>query len=144
MSRPKFRPTVYVLDKKNCFVTKVSTNTNDEIPDVVYLRAKIRVTPSIQKKTYEKDILSIKHDFENFARNILDSCGDYDNNYIFSVDISEKSVKFKKTSHLRYDIYVKPKEKKTLIEHKQILSDISDKLDDKLIALFKKYDLMWK
>ena len=45
MSRPKFRPTVYDLEKENHFVTKISTNTTEEYPNVVFLRAKIRITP---------------------------------------------------------------------------------------------------
>ena len=54
MSRPRFRPTVYVLEKENHFVTKVSTNTTDEYPQIVFLRAKVRITPLNENKSYEK------------------------------------------------------------------------------------------
>ena len=144
MSRPKVRPTVYELDKQNHFIAKVSTNTTDVFPEVVFLRAKVKVTPSVPNKIYENDILTIKSEFDKFSRNLLNLCSDYDKNYIFSVDISEKSVKYKKTSHLKYDVYLKPKKKMTLEEHKTKLSLISDKMDNKLIELFKKYDLVWK
>ena len=143
MSRPKFRPKVYVLEKDNSFVTKVSTTTNDEFPSVVFLRAKIRITPCLEKKTYEKEILSLKNVFETFARKTLDNMTDYDKNYIFTFDVAEKSVRFKKTSHLRYDIYLKPKINNTLLEHKNKLKTISDKLDEMLILLFKKNNLKW-
>ena len=144
MSRPKVRPTVYDLDKENHFIAKVSTNTTDIYPEVVFLRAKVKVTPSLPNKIYENDILQIKREFENFSKNLLNFCSDYDKNYIFSVDISEKSVKYKKMSHLKYDVYLKPRKKMTLEEHKNKLSSISDKMDNKLIELFKKYDLIWK
>lgn len=144
MSRPRFKPIVYVLEKDNHFVTKVSTNTTEERPNVVFLRAKVRITPIEIKKTYEKDILSMTSEFDSFVRSILDVNINYDKNYIFSVDVAEKSVKYKKTSHLRYDMFLKPKNKVRLEEHRDILKDISDILDNKLIQLFRKYNLKWE
>ncbi len=144
MSRPRFRPTVYVLEKENHFVTKVSTNTTDEYPKVVFLRTKIRITPLNDNKTYEKEILSLKNEFEEYCKNLLKLVSDYDKNYIFSVDVAEKSVKYKKTSHLHYDIFLKPKHSQTLLEHKNKLEIISNKMDNKLTSLFKKYNLLWK
>lgn len=141
MSRPKFRPTVYELNKENNFKTKVSTTTNDEFPNVVFLRAKVRLTPIENKKSYENEIISLKDNFRSFAMKLLDANESYDKNYIFNIDVSEKSVKFKKTSHLRYDIYLKPKINVTLSEHKEKLSLLSDKLDNKLLKLFEKYKL---
>ena len=144
MSRPKFRPTVYDLEKENHFVTKISTNTTEEYPNVVFLRAKIRITPLSENKSYEKEILALKKEFEDYCKDLLDVNSDYDKNYIFSVDVAEKSVKFKKTSHLHYDVFLKPKKAQTLLEHKSKLEAISNKMDDKLISLFKKYNLLWK
>jgi hypothetical protein len=144
MSRPRFKPIVYVLEKDNHFVTKVSTNTTDEIPNVVFLRTKVRITPIEIKKTYEQEMLSISSEFESFARNVLDINPNYDKNYIFSVDVAEKSVKYKKTSHLRYDIFLKPKNQISLEEHRDILKSVSDVLDKKLIELFKKYNIKWE
>jgi hypothetical protein len=144
MSRPRFKPIVYVLEKDNHFVTKVSTNTTDETPNVVFLRTKVRITPIEIKKTYEQEMLSISSEFESFARNVLDINPNYDKNYIFSVDVAEKSVKYKKTSHLRYDIFLKPKNQISLKEHRDILKSVSDILDKKLIELFKKYNIKWE
>lgn len=144
MSRPRFKPIVYNLEKDNHFVTKVSTNTTDEYPQVVFLRAKVKITPIENKKTYESDIINIQTDFNIFARSLLDMASNYDKNYIFSVDVAEKSVKYKKTSHLRYDIFLKPKNKLKLEEHRDILKSLSDTLDKKLIELFKEYNLKWE
>lgn len=144
MSRPRFKPIVYDLEKDNHFVTKVSTNTTEENPSVVFLRAKIRITPIESRKSYESEILSIEDEFKDFATDLLNNNNDYDKNYIFSVDVAEKSVKYKKTSHLRYDIFLKPNNKIKLEEHRDKLQTLSDILDKKLITLFKKYGLMWK
>lgn len=143
MSRPRFKPIVYDLEKDNHFMTKVSTNTTDERPKVVFLRTKVKITPMEIKKTYENDILSIEREFENFTRKLLDRNSDYDSNYIFTLDVAEKSVKYKKTSHLRYDIFLKPKNRLSLEEHRDILRSLSDMLDEKLIELFRKFNLKW-
>jgi len=143
MSRPKFKPLVYETKKENNFVTKISTNTTDEIPNVVFLLSKVRVTPLLQNKLYMEDILSLKATFDVFARNLLDSCYEYDKNYIFNIDIAEKSVRYKKTSHLRYEVYLRPKNKLSLLDNRDKLMVISDKLEEKLIDLFKKYNLNW-
>lgn len=144
MSRPRFKPIVYKLEKQNHFITNISTNTTDEKPNVVFLRAKVRITPIEPKKTYEQEVLSIKSDFEIFAKNLLGNQPSYDKNYIFSIDVAEKSVKYKKTSHLRYDMFLKPKVKITMEEHRNSLKDISDILDNKLIQLFRKYNIKWE
>lgn len=144
MSRPRFKPVVYNLEKDNYFVTNVSTNTTEERPNVVFLRAKVKITPIEIKKTYEQDILSISSEFDKFARSVLNNNPNYDKNYIFSIDVAEKSVKYKKTSHLRYDIFLKPKNKLRLEEHRDILKSLSDTLDEKLIELFRKHNLKWE
>lgn len=144
MSRPRVKPIVYDLEKDNLFKIKVSTNTTDEKPKVVFLRAKTRITPSIKCKTYEEDIMKLKSEFEEYSNKLLKANRYYNNNYIFSIDLAEKSVKYHKTSHLHYDIYLRAEKRETLLKHKERLQKLSDKMDNKLIKLFKKYHLIWK
>ena len=108
MSRTRFKPILYKFEKDNHFVLKIGTNTTDEIPNVVFLRAKTMITPLTIKKSYQEDILLIKNEFITFAKKMLDNNIDYDKNYIFSVDIAEKSVRHNKTSHFHYDVFLKP------------------------------------
>lgn len=143
MSRPNCKPTIYTLKKENHFVTKIGTNTTEEMVNVVFIRAKTMLTPNENKKTYKEEILSLKEDFEIFANDYIQSCSEYENNYIFTMSIAEESVKFHKTSHLHYDLFVKSKEKHIMEEHKVKLEKISDLFENKLIHLFKKYKLKW-
>lgn len=144
MSRPKKKPIVYVLDKENNFTTKISTNTNEAKPSVVFLRAKVVITPLTNKKNYELEIANIVEKFKNKAKSILDNCNDYEKKYLLSVDVSGKSVRYKKNSHFHYDIFLKPTGKHILSEHRDKLKIISDKLDSYLIDLFEHYGLEWK
>ena len=141
MSRPQLKPIVYVLKKDNHFVTKIGTNTTDEHVNIVFIRGKTMLTPLENRKTYKDDISSLKKDFEKFANDYIQGCSDYDKNYIFTMSIAEESVKFHKTSHLHYDLFVKSKEKHTMSEHKEKLLKISDKLENKLISLFNIFGL---
>lgn len=145
MSRYKTKPTVYILNKENKFVTKISSNTNCEYPNIVFLRSKVKITPKVIQKSYENEILSLKDEFIKFSEQILNNNHLYSKDYIFSVDVAEKSVFHKKTSHLRYDVFLKPLTNNlTLEEHKDILEKLSITFDDKLIELFNKYSLIVK
>lgn len=135
------KPIVYVLKKDNHFVTKIGTSKTDEYVDVVFIRAKTMLTPINKRKTYKDDIISLKEHFENFANNYIQRCTEYDKNYIFTMSIAEESVRYKKTSHLHYDLFVKSKEKCTMEEHKNKLLKISDKLENRLISLFHMFAL---
>lgn len=137
MCRPKTKPIVF-SDYKNGFRTKISTNTTNETPKVVFLRCKVHITPLKKQKSYENEILSIKNDFINKAKSIIRRSAYYDNNYILNVEISEKSVCFKKKSHFHYDIFLKPKNDMTIYKNKEILDNICVNLNEFLEQIFQK------
>ena len=143
MPRQVLKPQIYVLEKDNFFVTKVSTNTIDKYTDVVFLRAKTRISPIEKKNSYKDEILKLKREFVIFFEKTIRNNPIYEDNFIFTVTVAEESVKYNKTTHLHYDLFVKSKKKNTLLYHKNKLEKISDKLDKKLISLFKKYSLKW-
>lgn len=144
MSRPRFRPFVYEYKKDNGFIIKISTNTTDVKPSVVFLRGKVKITPSTVKKTYEEEIIELREKFEKRVRDILSRMTSYSQSYIFSVDIAEKSVKHNKTSHFHYDIFLKPLKTLEMSEHKENLLKISEKFENYLIELFEDYSLIIK
>lgn len=141
MSRTRVKPQVYEKVKDSHFVARVSTNTTDEFPKVVFLRAKVTITPSSPKKSYEDDIIAIQREFEMFARSLLDETPFYSEDYIFSVDVAEKSVGYRKNSHLRYDIFVKPSFPMTLEKNRDVLLMISDSMDERLTSLMDAHGI---
>lgn len=139
MGRPISKPRVYKLKKDNFFVSKISTNTLQDTTDIAFLRAKTRLTPLENKKTYKEDVLSIKHHFLNFGDELIKKCALYDDKFILSITLTEDAMKYHKTTHLHYDLFVRTEQPILVLKHKDELENISNILESKLISLFEKY-----
>ena len=84
----------------------------------------------ISKHLQKKTIKGIKKAFKN--------------DFLFNVDISEKSMRYGKISFLRYDIYLKPTKKRTLKENLHRIKQLSLKLDQKLEKLLNSNNIFCK
>lgn len=127
-----------LLEKNNNFITKYGTTCNGLKPSVLYLRTKAKITPFIEKSSFEEDIEKIKSEFLNYIDKNIKKNNFFDKNYIINIDISSKSVTYGKISFLRYDIYLKPKIKKSINDNEKLFFNYSAKLDNKLSKLLNK------
>lgn len=141
MSRTSSKPKVYIYNEGKGFVTKVSTNTTDDCPEVVFIRTKVCITPKFKQEKHEEEILSLKQNFNNFSNDFLKKCDGFSDDYIFTCSLAEKSVQFNKKSHLHYDIFLKPKIITNFEDIKTKLEYIFKKLNEHLTTLFDKYNL---
>lgn len=141
MSRTSSKPKVYIYNEEKGFVTKVSTNTTDDCPEVVFIRTKVCITPKIKQEKHEEEILSLKQKFSDFSNDFLKKCDGFSDDYIFTCSLAEKSVQFNKKSHLHYDIFLKPKIITNFEDIKTKLEYIFEKLNEQLTILFDKYNL---
>ena len=133
-----------ILKKNNNFVTKYGTTCKSLKPSVLYLRTKTKITPIVDKNTYENDIIDIKNKFTEYVDKRIKKSKYFDNNYIFNIDISSKSIKYGKTSFLRYDVYLKPIVRKSVNDNMKLYSEYSVAFDKKLIKLLNKIGLINK
>lgn len=130
-----------LLTKNNKIVTKYGTTTKAEKPKVLYLRSKAKITPSLEKSSFEDEIDIIKDDFLKYIDAQVKKNKNLDNKYLSNIDISSKSVAHGKVSFLRYDLYLKPVVQKSLIDNKKLFESLSVKLDNKLNKLLNNYGL---
>ena len=133
-----------ILKKNNNFVTKYGTTCKSLKPSVLYLRTKTKITPIVDKNTYEDDIIDVKNKFTEYIDKRIKKSKHFDNNYIFNIDISSKSITYGKTSFLRYDIYLKPLNKKSISDNMKLYSEYSEAFDKKLLKLLNKIGLINK
>lgn len=133
-----------ILKKNNNFVTKYGTTCKSLKPSVLYLRTKTKITPIVDKNTYEDDIIDVKNKFTEYIDKRIKKSKHFDNNYIFNIDISSKSITYGKTSFLRYDIYLKPLIKKSISDNMKLYSEYSEAFDKKLLKLLNKIGLINK
>ena len=133
-----------ILKKNNNFVTKYGTTCKSLKPSVLYLRTKTKITPIVDKNTYEDDIIDVKNKFTEYIDKRIKKSKHFDNNYIFNIDISSKSITYGKTSFLRYDIYLKPLINKSISDNMKLYSEYSEAFDKKLLKLLNKIGLINK
>ena len=133
-----------ILEKQGNFITRYGTTLETVHPNVLYLRTKSKITPLIEKKEYDTEIDNVKHKFTSFVKEVIENSRSVDNEYLFNIDISSKSVRYGKVSFLRYDVYLKPTKKRTLEENKFRLIQLSNKLDKKLEGLLNSNNIICK
>ena len=114
-------------------------------PDVLYIRAKGRIMPTVKKNDYSNDIIELKKGFANIIKNNIMSFKNDINEkkYIYNIEISEKGISYKKGSYIKYDIFIRPNVKKEILEYKDIvtnlLTNVNNEMKQKLDNLNLKY-----
>lgn len=133
-----------ILEKDGKFITRFGSTLEAERPSVVYLRTKSKITPLIEKKEYDTEVNIVKNKFTSFVKEIIEKSKSVNNDYLFSIDISSKSVKYGKVSFLRYDVYLKPTKQRTIEENRFRLQQLSTKFDRKLEKLLNSNNIICK
>lgn len=131
----------YLIENKKEYVTKYGSELKDEKPTVVYLRSKIKITPKIKQISFENEISQFKEELKNYINDEIQNNVMFENRHLCNIDISGKSVTYKKISYMRIDIYLKPTVPKTLIENQPIAIELSNNIKNKLYSLLDKYNL---
>jgi hypothetical protein len=108
----------YPLPKKDGINIRTKYGTLDKNnPNIIYIRSKAVITPITDKKDFSEEIIKIKRSFENKVKETVRNSYSFEDKHICTIEMSENGISFGKKSHVKYDIYVKPKEMKPLIEY---------------------------
>lgn len=132
------------LDKGSKFITRYGTTLDEKLPSVVYLRTKSKITPSMEMKDYNDNVIDVKDKFTSFVKKTIITNKSVNDDYLFNIDISSKSVRYGKVSFLRYDLYLKPTKSKTIEENLYRIKQLSIKLDKKLENLLNSNNIICK
>lgn len=133
-----------ILEKDGKFITRFGSTLEVERPSVVYLRTKSKITPLTEKKEYDTEVNVVKDKFTSFVKETIEKSKSVNNDYLFNIDISSKSVKYGKVSFLRYDVYLKPTKVRTIEENRFRLQQLSTKFDRKLEKLLNSNSIICK
>lgn len=133
-----------ILEKDGKFITRFGSTLEVERPSVVYLRTKSKITPLTEKKEYDTEVNIVKDKFTSFVKETIEKSKSVNNDYLFNIDISSKSVKYGKVSFLRYDVYLKPTKVRTIEENRFRLQQLSTKFDRKLEKLLNSNSIICK
>lgn len=133
-----------ILEKNGKFITRFGSTLEVERPSVVYLRTKSKITPLTEKKEYDTEVNIVKNKFTSFVKEIIEKSKSVNNDYLFNIDISSKSVKYGKVSFLKYDVYLKPTKQRTIEENRFRFQQLSTKFDRKLEKLLNSNNIICK
>ena len=88
--------------------------------------------PTIDKKDYSKDLTKIKNKFIEEANGIIKKYEWFDNHYIFTTDFTHNGLKYGKKTKYKYQIYVKPKDRKPIQEYDEKITSLVVEIDKHL------------
>lgn len=141
MCKLKSKSNEIAIKKENGFSTKYGSKENIKDNNIFYVRTKTKITPITNKQTYEDDVEKVKFNFANYISKLILKNKHFENEYLSNIDMSAKSISYGKISFLRYDIYLKMKNKDTLENNKELLYKISDNIDTFLIKTLSKHNI---
>lgn len=137
MDKKNVKQKEYDIDNNTVFKTKFGTFDKDK-PSVIYLNARAKLKPTIKKTNYAPDIKRIKNGFDKFVSEMLSKDKNFGDKFLFSCDVSENNLSFSKKSHIKYEVLVKPVERKNLIDYSETMSILSKDITEKLIEIMQE------
>lgn len=102
---------------KNQLPKRIPLNADDEFvsatlftdsKEVLYVKAKFRFCPPFHKPDYKEETARIKGEFTDAVKRLITHCGEVEDRYLCSIDLSGGSMKVNKYSRARYEFYVRP------------------------------------
>ena len=114
-------------------------------PDVLFIRFKGKIIPTIIKNDYTKEIVELKTEFNSIVKNvILNYCNIFDcNKYLCNMEVSEKGVTHKKGSYIKFDVFVRPNETKDITYYEDVMTRMSIEINNEIINILNKLNLKY-
>lgn len=110
-------------------------------PEVVYIRSRASITPSIKKKDFSDDVISLKKVFLNNVKTLITINNIFENKHLCNIEVSEKGLEYGKKSHIKFDVYLKPKEIKPIMEYYEDIKELSTVFNENLMGILGYIDI---
>ena len=127
----------------NCNINCKLGTVNKYDPSIIYIRAKAKLFPNIDKKDYSNDIKEVKKNFNKYTKLLLNNNSNFDNKHIVNFELGENCLSYNKKSNVKYDIFLKPNVIREITMQEVYVKEIVDKLNNKLIELFKQKGIIF-
>lgn len=95
-----------ILIENPQFKLKVGT-VNKKNPQSIYIEGDTYISPLVDKKIYDDDIVKMEKSFKDMARGFSETLGIFDKHIISIFDIAQTRIGFGKKSKLGFQIYYK-------------------------------------
>ena len=114
-------------------------------PDVLFIRFKGKIIPTIIKNDFLKEIVQLKAEFDKIIKDILiNYCDIFDcKRYLCNIEVSEKGVTYKKGSYIKFDVFVRPNEIKDIMCYEDVITRMSIEINNEIINILSKLNLKY-
>jgi ribosome-associated translation inhibitor RaiA len=107
---------------------------------VYYIKFKTKVKPTNEKKSYEEDSISFKNELSQKLNKILSTNKHISKDFLFTIDLSDKNLKYNKFSNLKVCIYIKPNIIKSHEHHQPLFEKIAANVEKIMKKELEKID----
>lgn len=133
----KQTPTEYVVSGKfKEFEIKYGTQDENNA-EVLYMRVRTRMSPTVKKDKYTDTVASAKENFTALTKELFNGKGDFDKRNLCEFSASEEGVSYGKKSRLRYDIFLRPKIVKDMVEYEEQMVGFADTINERIMKILK-------
>ena len=114
-------------------------------PDVLFIRFKGKIIPTIIKNDFSKEIVELKTEFDKIIKDIIiNYCDIFDcKRYLCNMEVSEKGVTYKKGSYIKFDVFVRPNEAKDITYYEDVITRMSIEINNEIINILNKLKLKY-
>lgn len=114
-------------------------------PDVLFIRFKGKIIPTIIKNDFSKEIVELKTEFDKIIKDIIiNYCDIFDcKRYLCNIEVSEKGVTYKKGSYIKFDVFVRPNEIKDIMCYEDVIKRMSIEINNEIINILNKLNLKY-
>lgn len=114
-------------------------------PDVLFIRFKGKIIPTIIKNDFSKEIVELKTEFDKIIKDIIiNYCDIFDcKRYLCNIEVSEKGVTYKKGSYIKFDVFVRPNETKDITYYEDVITRMSIEINNEIINILNKLNLKY-
>ena len=114
-------------------------------PDVLFIRFKGKIIPTIIKNDFSKEIVELKAEFDKIIKDIIiNYCDIFDcKRYLCNIEVSEKGVTYKKGSYIKFDVFVRPNEIKDIMCYEDVITRMSIEINNEIINILNKLNLQY-
>lgn len=110
--------------------------------NVIYIRGKAKIFPSLKKNSYQKEIYNLKHNFNKKVKQLIEEENGLLNSFICHLEMNETGMTFHKKSFIKYDVYIKPIIVKKIDDYNDYIINFVNKLNTVLTCLLKANYMM--
>lgn len=131
----------YKLDNDETGIKSKYGTLNKNNPEIIYIRSRATITPTVKKKDFSEEVELIKKTFVNSIKTTIADSLVFENKHICSIEMSENGISFGKKSHVKYDVFLKPKVIKSIEEYTSNIQYLVGVFNRNLYAMLSEVNI---